>query len=183
MKEYNVKIEGITPLLFNRFIQASIESKVKKRAGSVKESPVEDKLYTTENGKIYTPSTHIMGMLVNSGKNFKIQGKSKATYSKLMGSSVEVSPDAIVHKIQDWEPFTVSAVNPMTKGRVLVTRPMMKEWELEFRIKFNEDEIPVEVIKNILDYGGQYVGIGDWRPEKKGKYGKFIVTEFKEIEG
>ena len=36
-------------------------------------------------------------------------------------------------------------------------------------------------MKNILDYGGQYVGIGDWRPEKKGKYGKFIVTSFKEV--
>jgi hypothetical protein len=183
MKEYKVEIEGVTPLLFNRFIEASIDSKTKKRVGSPKELIVEDKLYKTEEGEIYTPSTHIYGMLINASKNFKITGKGKATYSKLIGSSIEVSPDAIVHKIQKWRPFSISAVNPMTRGRMMVIRPMMEVWKLEFNLKFEEDDIPVEVIKNILDYGGQYVGIGDWRPATKGKYGKFIVTKFEELEG
>jgi len=180
MNEYIVKIKGTTPLLFNRFIEASIDSQVKKRSGALKKGNVEDKLYKTPDGKIYTPSTHISGMLINSAKSFKIQGKGKSTYSKLIGSTVEVEPDAIIHLHQNWEEFTVSTVNPMTKGRMMVTRPMMKKWELEFKIKATDD-IPEEVIKNILDYGGQYVGIGDWRPDKKGKYGKFIVTDFHEV--
>ena len=33
MKTFEIKIEGVTPLLFNRFIQSSIENKVKKRVG------------------------------------------------------------------------------------------------------------------------------------------------------
>lgn len=182
MKEYNVEIEGTTSLLFNRFVEASIDSQVKKRSGATKEHKIEDKLYKSEDGKIYTPSTHLMGMLVNAGKNFKVQGKGKSTYSKLLGSSVEVNPDAIVHKIQAWKPFAISAVNPMTKGRMMVIRPMMERWKLAFSVKFNEEDIPTDVMKNILDFGGQYVGIGDWRPEKKGKYGKFMVTKFEEID-
>ena len=181
MIEYNVEIEGTTSLLFNRFVDASIDSEVKKRAGSAKKHDPEEKLYKLENGKIYTPSTHIMGMLVNAGKNFKIQGKQKSTYSKLIGSAVEVNPDVIEHKIQKWIPFSISAVNPMTRGRMMVVRPMMEKWRLGFTIKFNDNDIPIDVMKNILDFGGQYVGIGDWRPEKKGKYGKFIVTKFMEI--
>ena len=182
MIEYNVEIQGTTSLLFNRFVDASIDTEVKKRAGSVKKQEPKDKLYVLPDGKVYTPSTHIMGMLVNAGKNFKIQGKMKANYSKLIGSAVEVNPDCIEHKIQSWIPFSISAVNPMTRGRMMVTRPMMDKWKLEFNIKFNENDIPTDVMKNILDFGGQYVGIGDWRPEKKGKYGKFIVTKFKEVE-
>lgn len=181
MEEYKVELEGVTPLLFNRFISASIESQTKKRAGATKEQNVEDKLYKIGD-KIYTPSTHISGMLINAAKNFKIQGKRTANYSKVVGSSVEVNPDAIIHKIQKWEAFSISAVNPMTRGRVISTRPKLDEWKIEFTIKFPEDDIPKEVMKNILDYGGQYVGIGDWRPEKKGKYGKFIVTKFEEVE-
>ena len=75
----------------------------------------------------------------------------------------------------------MSAVNPMTKGRMMVTRPKFDEWKLEFNVKFNEDDIPIEVMKNIIDYAGQYVGIGDWRPDKKGQFGKFITTKFEEV--
>jgi hypothetical protein len=177
MNKINVKLKGVTPLLFNRFVESSINKTVKKRSGAVEKDNIEDKLYKTQKGKIYTPSTHILGMLINSGKNFKIMGKGKSTYSKLIGSSVEVNPDAIEHLIQNWESYSISAVNPMTKGRMMVTRPRLDNWEIEFELKFGND-IPIDVMKNILDYGGEYVGIGDWRPEKKGKFGKFIVTSF-----
>ena len=96
MEEYKVELEGVTPLLFNRFVEASIESKTKKRAGSPADMIVEDKLYKTNDGKIYTPSTHIYGMLVNATKSFKITGKGKATYSKLLGSSVEVATNQTI---------------------------------------------------------------------------------------
>lgn len=182
MEQYDVTIEGTTPLLFNRFIEASIAGETKKRAGAVKKKNVEDKLYKTPKGEIYTPSTHLRGALVNAAKQFKIKGKSRATYSKLVGSAVEIDPDAIIHNNQEWEEFSVSAVIPSTRGRVLVVRPKMLEWSLDFKLTFPESDIPKEVMKNIFDYAGQYVGIGDWRPDKKGKYGKFIVTRFEPIE-
>lgn len=177
-KAAKVQIKGITPLLFNRFQESDIDNAVKKRSGAISPKDPSLKLYQLPNGDIYTPSTHIQGALVEAAKNFKIQGKKTATYSKLFGSSVSVEPDAIVHKNQKWEVFSISAVNPNTRGRMIVNRPMMKDWELEFTINFNDEEIPPEVLKNVLDYAGQYCGIGDWRPNKKGKYGKFIVTRF-----
>jgi len=181
LKTYNVEIKGVTPLLFNRFIESTIASQVKKRVGATKEINVEDKLYKTTDGKIYTPATHIRGMLINAGKYFKIQGKGKATYSKIIGATVTIQPEAIVHENQKWEIFSISGVNPSTRGRTMIHRPMMKEWKLSFQLIFNPEEIPEDVMKNILDYGGNYVGIGDWRPEKKGQFGKFIVTKFEEL--
>lgn len=182
MKKYNITLKGTTPLLFNRFIDASIQSKTKKRSGSTKEINIEDKLYRDGNGKICVPSTWIYGCLVESAKSFKIVGKSKATYSKLVGSTVQVFPDMFEVKPQEYEPYTISAVNPMTKGRMMVTRPKLDKWEIAFAIVFNEDDIPVEVMKNIIDNAGNYVGIGDWRPAKKGQFGKFIVEKFEEAE-
>jgi len=176
MQKYNVTIEGVTPLLFNRFIDASIESKTKKRAGSAKDIDIEDKLYKDGTGKICVPSTWVTGSIVDASKNFKITGKGKATYSKLVGSSVSVTPAMFEVSPQTYEPYTVSAVNPMTKGRMMVTRPKMDKWSISFSLEFNEDDIPLEVMKNILDYAGQYSGLGDWRPSKKGQFGKFMVT-------
>lgn len=180
MYSVNVTIKGVTPLLFNRFLESSIDTNVKKRSGIYQKNNIEDKLYRTPDGKIYTPTTHIIGMLINTGKNFKITGKGKKTYSSLMGSLVDVEPDILIHKNQKWIEYKVSGVIPSTKGRVMISRPMMKDWVLDFNLKFPED-IPIEVMKAMLDYGGQYVGIGDWRPTNKGRFGKFMVTSFKEV--
>ena len=180
MNEYSVTIEGTTPLLFNRFIEASISSKTKKRAGATKDVVVEDKLYKDGKGKICIPSTWIYGSLIESAKNFKIPGKRTATYSRLVGSTIQINPEMFEMFPQNWEPYTISAVNPATRGRIMTTRPRFNKWKVTFNIIFNEDDLPLEVIKNVIDYAGNYVGIGDWRPAKKGQFGKFIVTKFEE---
>ena len=174
--EYSVAIKGVSPLLMNRFLPAELlETKVKH--GNTKDVNVEDKLYVTEDGKPYVPSTYIRNSLIEAGKSIQIKGRGKSTYSKLLGSSLIVQPDAIlINSTSGWEPFTTTVVNPTTKGRVMVTRPMFKDWTLSFEAVVLDD-ISEEVFRNILDEAGRYVGIGDWRPAKKGMYGKFIVTK------
>jgi len=174
--KYSVEIKGVSPLLMNRFIPEQIvETRV--RRGNVKDVSVEDKLYMTQDGKPYVPSAYIRNSLIEGGKAVQIKGKRKATYSKLLGSTLIVSPDAIViNSTTGWEPFTTTAVNPATRGRVTVTRPMFKDWKLSFEVTITDDILEEDFAK-IFDEAGRYVGIGDWRPAKKGMYGKFIVTK------
>lgn len=176
----SIGLEGTTPLLFNRFRMETAGVKGKKQVGvAVVEDPKE-KLYLTPEDKIYTPSSHILGCLTNAGKEFKMAGKRGKSFSGLIACSTEIDPDAIEHEIQEWTVHEVSAVNPTTRGRMLVRRPMMPKWKLSFTITLQAG-IPSEVFKQILDYGGQFVGIGDWRPQTKGRFGKFIVTRFEEL--
>lgn len=179
MKKIKVSIEGKTPLLINRFRDTQIESKSKKRSGAFVEQNIEDKLYLYD-GKPHVPSIYLRNSLVEAGKQFQIGGKKKATYSKLLGSTIGVEPDNILLN-GNWEIFRVAAVNPMTRGRMMVSRPRFNKWKCEFDIIFNDEEIPTEVMNELLVHAGNYVGIGDWRPEKKGMFGKFMVTSFKEV--
>ena len=172
----NVSIEGTTPLLMNRFRDSSIEGKSTKK-GEAKEHEVEDKLYLTAEGKPYIPSVYFWRAMIDAGKRLQVRGQKKATYSKIVGSVVEVNPDAIEIKGK-WEAYRTSAVNPMTKGRMMVTRPMFNKWSCTFEVFVAGDEISPETINTLLTMAGQTTGIGDWRPEKKGKYGKFMVTKF-----
>jgi len=174
--KYSVEIKGVSPLLMNKFIPEQIvETRV--RRGNAKDVSVEDKLYITEDGKPYVPSAYIRNSLIEAGKAIQIRGKIKATYSKLLGSSLIVQPDNIViNSSTGWEPFTVTAVNPTTKGRMMVTRPMFKDWKLSFEVTITDD-INEEDFAKIFDEAGRYVGIGDWRPAKKGMYGKFVVAK------
>jgi len=180
MKKYKVEIIGITPLLMNKPEQYGFDEQwVEKKASEDWEKEALKKLYVDSEGVLYQPSTHLDRALIEAGKKIKVKGQGKATYSKLFGSMVSVEEFEIVHKKQKYEIYKSLVVIPSTKGRIMRYRPMLKEWVLEFHIEA-EDEIPADVIKEALEIAGKYVGIGDWRPEKKGKFGKFQVTQFKE---
>jgi hypothetical protein len=158
------------------------KSKTRRRETDTPKELAKDKLYELD-GKLYVPATHLQGALIEAGKQKKMLGKgsSRATYSKVCGYAVQIDPFEIIHKKQKWEVFSILAVNPTTKGRNLLHRPILKEWEIDFEVVFDEEQIEVPVMKELFDIAGRIVGIGDWRPAKKGRFGKFQVTEWKEI--
>lgn len=179
MIEIKVTIQGVTPLLMHRFPMAGADDKSKKRTGVPDwKLEAELSLYKDESGQIYQPSEHIEATIKEAGKQFKISGKRGATYSKLIGSTVSVMPYAIPHKYVDYRIDARPVV--IQKARIVRYRPIFDKWELSFTIQLQDDQLPVEVAKQVLDYAGSFVGIGDFRPQKGGKFGKFIVTEYKE---
>lgn len=181
MEKYNVTIEGITPLLMNRpSVMIGDISKDKKGFKDDIEEQASGKLYQNSKGKLYQPSTHLYGALIEAGKHKKVVGKGKSTYSKIVGYAVDINPFEIEHQIQNWEVFSILAVNPTTKGRNLLHRPILKKWKLSFEVEFDESEIPSSIMKELFDIAGRIAGLGDWRPAKKGHYGKFQVVEWKE---
>lgn len=54
-------------------------------------------------------------------------------------------------------------------------RPEFPEWRSIVSIKFNASVISAEQIANLLNNAGFGVGLGEWRPEKNGSYGRFHV--------
>jgi hypothetical protein len=179
MEKVNVTIQGITPILFNRFRDVVIGGKSKKRTGAIEESDIEDKLYKDEKGKVQLPAVYLKNAITESAKQFKIVGKNKATYSKIVGSSVEIQPFYIDLDAGKYEIFRISVRNPMTNGRMMRERPRFDKWLATFEIILNDNQIDVSVMNEILEHAGKYVGIGDWRPEKKGMFGKFMITSYK----
>lgn len=59
-------------------------------------------------------------------------------------------------------------------------RPEFPEWRSPVTIKFNASVISAEQIANLLNNAGFGVGIGEWRPERNGSYGRFHVGSSEE---
>lgn len=55
-------------------------------------------------------------------------------------------------------------------------RGEFKEWRATFRIAYNASAISAEQIVNLFNLAGFGVGIGEWRPERDGNYGRFHVA-------
>lgn len=180
-KTYEVKIEGVTPLLQNRFAGGEPDTSVKKKAQTSKENEVEDTLYKTPKGEVYQPSECIRQAVIEAGKAFK---KGKSNLSKTFGAFVMITPEAILHEDQKWKTDRRAVVIPSTRGKVMRNRARFDKWALKFNVTIlDSDEIDKKTLHDALDYAGHYIGIGDYRPQKKGMFGRFIVASIKEVKG
>jgi hypothetical protein len=56
-------------------------------------------------------------------------------------------------------------------------RGEFKSWRTTLTIDYNADAIAPGQIINLLNLAGFGVGVGEWRPEKDGSYGRFHVKE------
>lgn len=55
-------------------------------------------------------------------------------------------------------------------------RGEFKKWRAVLDISYNQSAISAEQIVNLLNVAGFGVGVGEWRPERDGSYGRFHVA-------
>lgn len=56
-------------------------------------------------------------------------------------------------------------------------RAEFSKWSTDIDIVFNSNAISAEQLVNLFELAGFGVGIGEWRPEKNGQYGRFEVAK------
>ena len=55
-------------------------------------------------------------------------------------------------------------------------RAEFRNWSIDMDLEYNADgEMTLEQIINVINAGGYSVGIGEWRPEKDGDFGRYHV--------
>lgn len=188
MKTIEVTIEGVTPLLCNRFTDAAAAKASSSSSSAIvgdKGSPLEQaepKLYTDEEGKAGIPQPNLFRCILDAGKYFKA-GKSKITTQKSSLIPACLSIDELFIPIQHKEPWTVDTRPvriPSTGGRILCHRPCFNDWSMTFTCEIDTDIISAKLFRELVDAAGKRIGLGDFRPDCKGPFGKFVVTRWNE---
>lgn len=181
----HVKIEGTTPLLMNRFTEAaqmkatnSTGSSLVGDRGTAREQ-AEQKLYIHE-GVIGIPQPNLFRCLIDAGKFFK-NGRSKVTTQKtsLIPACVEIEGMFLpLETSEDWQVDTRPVRIPATGGRILAHRPMFEKWALPFEVELDTSMMGESLFRELVDAAGKRIGLGDFRPDTKGPFGKFVVVEW-----
>ena len=70
--------------------------------------------------------------------------------------------------------FTVPVV--VQRARILRTRAKFDEWSMVVTIDADPELVDRQHLQTWLDIAGARCGLGDWRPEKSGEYGRFKAT-------
>lgn len=69
--------------------------------------------------------------------------------------------------------FTTGVV--VQRNRILRTRAMFEQWAATFSVEVDDELVDAEQLAAWLDIAGRRIGLGDWRPEKSGHYGRFTT--------
>ena len=195
---FQIKIVGKTPLIMHNGAAgldtrhpANVEkAEITRKRGSnrtesddarLRELECQTSLWLDEAGKPAIPVGAVRSMLETAARKSRegpavreglhVESVAFKYDQKTLGKTVE----ELGRKAQ----FTVGVV--VQRARILRTRAKFDKWSAEVVIDTDEELIDKEKLERWLDIGGRRIGLGDWRPEKSGSYGRFEVAGVKEV--
>lgn len=172
MKDVVVEIRGISPLLMHRFPLEPTEGLEKKTP----EDQAKVSLYTDTDGP-FIPGVNIQRALVAAAAFSK--GKGRASLQKVVAAGLFViEANCRLISESSWSVDSRAVVIAATKGRIVRHRPRFDRWETTFTLSYDDTLLKESEVRRVVDDAGQKVGLLDFRPEKKGPFGRFMVTEW-----
>jgi hypothetical protein len=182
----SIEISGESPLLCNKFTDAAMlkidggtsafQSAADKGTPRVRAS---ERLYLDSEGRPVLPGPNLYRAIVDAGR-FHKAGKEKITTLKSSLVPAGMWLREIELPIVDgaWEPDVRAVVNPATGGRMVACRPRFDRWLVRFSLDVDDKMFSSSIVRSLVDDAGQKIGVGDFRPARKGPFGRFKVTNW-----
>lgn len=142
-----------------------------------------NKCHTGPDGKVFIPPMAFKMCLDNAASMLgrQIPGKGKSTYTKFFLSGVLVmEPIVLPMTKEDVSQDRVYCNADGKRGsgkRVWRNFPRIDSWEAAVPFHVLADEITPDVFEEHLRQAGAFVGIGRFRPQSGGFYGRFEVKK------
>ena len=170
-------VEGLTPLIMHKWSEKAkreIWQKQQKKAKVGKdprdpEKEMRDAIYVRHDGRYGFPAVGFKAAMVRAAKG--MDGL----------SMIDVQTRVFVFS-HDYDDLVLIVGEPTLREDMVRLqrsvadirfRPEFKQWRALIRMRVNVDLLSLEQALNMLTLAGNFVGIGEWRPEKGGQFGLF----------
>lgn len=172
-------VKGLSPLLQNNpaeFIGVDdVESLAAKKEYN-DEDEARRRCYMNPDGLYCHPAGSFTKAMMKavSGKKF---GKMFAT-SAIKGAVFIAEPFSVIEDA-DGEPHTTYSIDRRSvvigKSRILRCRPCWHPWQMRVPLEIDTAILTPSQVLESLALAGRIIGIGDYRPEKSGGFGRFTA--------
>lgn len=142
-----------------------------------------ERLNYTSDGRVFIPAMAFKKALDSAASflSMKIKGRKNQTYTKHFKAGVLVTEGLVLPHLKDEVPgetlFVPSDGKSGGGSRVKKTFPVIQQWEGDVTFYILDDTITEEVFEQHLREAGNFIGLGRFRPEKGGFYGRFTVEK------
>lgn len=193
MKTFKVVIKLTKPMLMNNGNQvgASKKSKGAKKQtddettyGTPEEQAARTVYWTEDQSSLCVPGENIKSAIKSVSSAWK-NPIGKGNMKEYVAGSIAIEPDLIPLGTNKYL-IDSRRVVIMRKAILRCRGKIPEGQEIAFSLLV-EDDYPSKncgpELEAMLAEAGRRKGIGDFRPEKGGRFGKFIVSEFREVKG
>lgn len=190
LKKYEAKIKqmGISELGWNCITKKLYDEKDKLRGDQLKEWEKKNwrrKAEFNNSGDVIIPERWIKSMIINACKKGRFKPhfatRKNETYTFYVGSFWIKNIGGAVckkSKLEEYGRFESGQGKKKTGTKRWVISPIVKKWNGTFEIRDLGARMKIEELREILDYGGLYCGIGE---DRKRNFGRFEVVYLKEV--
>lgn len=175
-------LEGSSPYSQSRHYDESTAAKKNGESPSDYEDRTwQHRAHVTKGGNLFIPGMAFANALKTSAKRLriKVKGKGNSEFTKHFEAGVMVLEDLkLPLRLEDADRDTLFVPSDGVRGsgkRVTKHFPRIDEWEGALKFYILDPVITREVFEGVLRNAGKLVGIGRFRPEKCGHYGRFNV--------
>lgn len=148
-----------------------------------KKTPAEQAEYSAyrdpTTNDLYVPGVAVQRALINAATYSK--GKGRGSLQKNAAACLMVLPERIPLGTKTYSLDSRPVVVPATKGRVMRHRPRLDSWSITFTLEYDDTLLKETEVRRIVDDMGKRVGLLDFRPEKKGPFGKSVVVKWDKV--
>lgn len=184
MKKYIATLRSTSPVSFSRYHGAARLSG--ESDADYEERTWRERLHSTADGNVLIPLFAFKNALDAAAKyeGRKIPGRRNATYTKHVQSGVMVE-SAVVLPIKkkdvrgEWR-FVPADGMPGGAKRVMKCFPVIPEWHAEVSFAVLDETVTRDILEEFLEIAGSFIGIGSFRPENRGIWGRFRLVSLKE---
>ena len=196
--QYKVTVSGFSPIIHHNGaagldtrspVSREIAAIAAKRGGNrtaadddrLRELEAQRSLWLNKSRAPTIPATAIRAM-IESGARKRKQGPQVRGGLMVLSTAFDYDREKYGTGIEELgrsTQFTVPVV--VNRSRILRTRAKFElPWSCTFEVDVDDEQIDQDNLLEWLDIAGRQIGLGDWRPEKSGMFGRFTASKIDE---
>lgn len=185
MKTALLKLTSAAPLTQSR--KHDVPKLEKELPDAYEQRTWRNKAHVNDDGQVEIPAFALKCSVVAAAKyaGEQIPGKGKSTWTKKFQCGILIPENAVTDcTADDITPITINANSDGVRGsgkRVFRTFPQLRKWTATVPVMVLDEIITKDILEKYFTAAGQFVGVGQYRPENGGTNGRFSVEvlEFK----
>jgi len=180
VQKIRITIEGTSPLIQHQWSEKAKTmmrekgqgKKTRERSARDPEAEARDATYFTADGKPGLPLLSLKSAIIMAAH--KDIGIEKTLVRK--GLFIKAPDASLILPMKCSKPKVREDCVRVGMGAAdLRYRPQFDQWSVDINIEYDADLLQQGDIVNLIDRAGFGVGVGEWRPEKGGEFGRFAV--------
>ncbi len=183
------KFVGVSPILMNPATDEMLDELFggagARKAKDTDRTPAQEatkKVIKDEGGTIGIPASYLFSCLVEAGRLVKLDGK-RAISTKdttLLPSFLTIEEIFFPFRDQkeQWKTDKRRGIIPGKGITVCIVRPRFDKWAFSVTFTIDEKACAEEKVKTLVEKAGSSVGLGDFRPARRGPFGRFRIESW-----